>query len=173
MWKNYFLALFCLSMFACDTSTTTETAATGDKTSSEMASTKTDDKQFGETFDAGGSITYDDLLTKLVGADSIETKVTGTVNAVCQTKGCWMTIASENGGPNMRVRFKDYGFFMPKDIAGKKVVFSGKAFREITSVDELRHYAEDAGKSKVEIAAITEPEEDMKFLASGVILLDE
>ncbi len=50
---------------------------------------------------------------------------------------------------------------------------NGYAFRDVTPVDELRHYAEDAGKSKEEIAAITQPKEEMKFLASGVILLDE
>jgi hypothetical protein len=61
---------------------------------------------------------------------------------------------------------------MPKDIAGRKVTLDGYAYREVTSVDELRHYAEDEGKSKAEIEKITEPKEELKFLASGVILMD-
>ena len=89
-------------------------------------------------------------------------------------KGCWMLVASDDSNQEpVMVRFKDYGFFMPKDIAGRKVVMEGWAFREVTPVDELRHYAEDAGKSQEEIDAITEPKDEMKFLASGVLLLDE
>ena len=49
----------------------------------------------------------------------------------------------------------------------------GWAFREVTSVDELRHYAEDAGKSQEEIEAIQEPKDELKFLASGVFVMDE
>ena len=48
----------------------------------------------------------------------------------------------------------------------------GFAFKEVTPVDELRHYAEDEGMSKEEIAAITEPKEELKFMASGVLLLN-
>jgi hypothetical protein len=85
-----------------------------------------------------------------------------------------MTIASDDPDAEpIMVRFKDYGFFMPKDIAGRKVIMDGYAFVEETPVDELRHYAEDAGKSQEEIEAITEPKKETKFLASGVLLLEE
>lgn len=85
-----------------------------------------------------------------------------------------MTVVSaEEGNPEMMVRFKDYGFFMPMDIEGRTVILDGYAKKDIISVDELRHYAEDANKSAEEIAAITEPEEELGFLAHGVILLDK
>jgi hypothetical protein len=162
MLKNLFFAFVTISLiFSCG-----GTAHSGKEES------KQDGKHFGENVDKKGTITYDELLTKLSDADSIPAKVVGEVNAVCQAKGCWMTIASESGGEQMMVKFKDYGFFVPKDIAGRKVVMQGYAFREVTPVDELRHYAEDAGKSKEEIEAITEPKEEFKFLASGVLLLD-
>ena len=61
------------------------------------------------------------------------------------------------------VKFKDYGFFMPKDISGKEVILNGKAYVNEVPVDEQRHYAEDAGKSEEEIAAITEPKKDLFF----------
>ena len=73
----------------------------------------------------------------------------------------------------MMVNFKDYGFFMPKDIAGKKVVMQGFAYKELTSVDDLKHYAEDAHKSKAEIDAIKEPKSELKFMASGVIVTEK
>ena len=43
-------------------------------------------------------------------------KITGKVTEVCQEKGCWMKIERENG-EQLMVKFKDYGFFMPTDIA--------------------------------------------------------
>lgn len=127
---------------------------------------------FGEKINSEGALTYTEMLASLGKQDSLDVKVVGTVESVCQAKGCWMNIAaSEDGQPEMFVKFKDYGFFVPKDISGKQVVMQGYAFREVTSVDELRHYAEDEGKSKEEIAAITEPVEELKFMASGVIVL--
>jgi len=130
-------------------------------------------KYFGAEITNDNAISYDDLLTKLASVDSLETKVTGTVASVCQVKGCWANIISDKDpeGQKMFVKFKDYGFFLPLDCEGKKVTLRGKAYREITPVDELRHYAEDEGKSAEEIAAITEPIEELKFMADGVILM--
>ena len=104
--------------------------------------------------------------------DSIDTKMIAKVDEVCQAKGCWMKVDLENGEQVM-VKFKDYGFFMPKDIAGKEVVLNGKAFVNEVPVDEQRHYAEDAGKSAEEIAKITEPKKTFSFVADGVLLKEE
>ena len=81
-----------------------------------------------------------------------------------------MNIVSDTDTTNteMFVQFKDYGFFMPKDLSGKEVVMLGKAYREVTSVEDLKHFAEDEGKTKEEIAKITEPIKELKFMASGV-----
>ncbi len=124
----------------------------------------------GETFEAKNVIAYDDFLNQLEGKDSLRAVVRGKVESVCQVKGCWMNIVSDmEGKEEMFVKFKDYGFFMPLDLEGE-VIMNGIAYREITSVDELRHYAEDEGKSKEEIEAITEPQVELKFMASGVII---
>ena len=101
--------------------------------------------------------------------ESMNAKVTGTVESVCQAKGCWMKVKMDNG-ETMRVTFKDYGFFVPKDIAGKTVVVEGVAEKKTTPVAELRHYAEDAEKSKEEIAKITDPQNELAFVADGVIV---
>ncbi|RIA09034.1 uncharacterized protein DUF4920 [Flavobacteriaceae bacterium MAR_2010_72] len=101
--------------------------------------------------------------------DTIPTKMTAKVVEVCQAKGCWMTLTLEDGNEVM-VKFKDYGFFMPKDIAGKEVIVNGMAFVNEVPVDEQQHYAEDAGKSKEEIAAITTPKKTYSFEADGVLI---
>jgi len=104
--------------------------------------------------------------------DSINSKMIAKVDAVCQAKGCWMKLNLENGEQVM-VKFKDYGFFMPKNIAGKDVIINGLAYVNEVPVDELRHYAEDAGKSAEEIAAITSPKKTYSFEADGVLLVEE
>jgi hypothetical protein len=155
---SFFMVSFLLFCFGC-------------KNTSE--NTAGDGIHFGETIDSSGMIAYTDLLAQMAVADSVNAKVVGTVSGVCQTKGCWMNIVSDQDTTKteMFVQFKDYGFFMPKDLAGQRVVMLGKAYREVTSVDDLKHFAEDEGKSAEEIAAITEPRTELKFMASGVMIL--
>jgi Domain of unknown function (DUF4920) len=130
-------------------------------------------KNFGATMTAEGAISYDQIRSKMGDAQKMENvKVLGTVEAVCQSKGCWMSIKSLTGAPEMMVKFKDYAFFMPKDIAGKRVVMQGNVLREQTTVAQLRHLAQDEGKTADEIAKINTPREDLKFLASSVIIME-
>lgn len=132
-----------------------------------------DGKHFGNTITADDAVAYDAVMGMMANTDSISMKVVGKVKEVCLKKGCWMTLVSDQPGyPEMRVTFKDYAFFMPKDLSGKRVVVDGFARVETTSVDILRHYAEDAKKSPEEIAAITEPKREVSFEASGVLIVD-
>jgi hypothetical protein len=127
----------------------------------------------GVTYGAGttaeGYISVNDLEKKMTDK-KFEGKVSGKVVEVCQEKGCWMKLERANGEPLM-VKFKDYGFFMPKNIVGKEVVIEGTASIKETSVKQLRHYAQDAGKSKEEIEKIKKPKKDVQFVASGVLVL--
>jgi len=165
MLRYLIISCLALSLFAC------KSTPKGEVIESEAGVAKV--VSFGEKIDQKNVISYDDMLTQFGASDSLRTKVVGTVEGVCQAKGCWMNIVSDDPGkPSMFVKFKDYGFFMPKDISGKKVIMDGYAFKEVTPVDELRHYAEDEGKSQAEIDAITEPKEELKFMASGVLLLN-
>jgi hypothetical protein len=109
------------------------------------------------------------LTSKLDGKESIDLQTTGTVKEVCQAKGCWIKVDAGNG-QEMLVKFKDYAFFLPKDIVGKQVILNGKAFQKTIPVAQLQHYAEDAGKSKEEIAKITQPQASLQFEADGVLL---
>lgn len=123
----------------------------------------------GKKISEDGALPAPELVAKLGDKPEMTTKIQGTVASVCKVKGCWMEVKTADG-KTMRVTFKDYGFFVPKDIAGKQVVFEGIAQQTTTSVAELKHYAEDAGKSKAEIAKITEPEKALTFVADGVIV---
>ena len=111
--------------------------------------------------------TTSDLFNDLTAPDSLDTQMEGTITEVCQAKGCWMKVDLSDG-KEVFVRFKDYGFFVPTDSAGKEVVLNGRAFVEEMSVDDQRHYAMDKGATKEEVAKITQPKRTLRFEADGV-----
>lgn len=125
---------------------------------------------FGETIDEQDALVWGDINWAELNDDPMEVKVRGTIKAVCQAKGCWMTLNDPSGDEEIFIKFKDYGFFVPKNAAGREAVVRGTLTNTETSIEELRHYAEDEGKSAEEIAAITEPRNEYKMMADGVII---
>jgi len=167
--KNYILVLaMVLSFMACKEEQKTEVV----ETTEEMALNY---KSFGKEIIADDAIAAKSMAEHYKAmkvGDSIDSKMTAKVAEVCQAKGCWMKLDLDNGEQVM-VKFKDYGFFMPKNIAGQEVIINGKAYVNEVPVEELRHYAEDAGKTPEEIAAITESKKTYSFEADGVLLVEE
>ena len=138
----------------------------------EIKDTKNDYQFIGNELSVGEALSAEAMLEKfesLQVGDTIKAKFASTIKEVCTKKGCWMKLPLNNETEAM-VKFKDYGFFMPLDSKDKEVIVNGIAFVKVTPVEELRHYAEDAGKSKEEIAKITEPKKEFSFEASGVLL---
>jgi hypothetical protein len=126
-------------------------------------------RNFGEKVDPSGAIQMADMMKQMQSKESLVATVEGKVSSVCQAKGCWMKIETGTG-ESIRVTFKDYGFFVPKDLSGSTIIMKGVASYNVTSVEELRHYAEDAKKSKEEIEKITEPKKELVFEADGVLI---
>lgn len=125
---------------------------------------------YGDPITAEGAITVADFEKAAATVDSMSVKIQTEIQKSCGKKGCWMDVKLADGG-SMKVRFRDYGFFVPTSgLEGKEVVMQGRAKKEVTDVAMLRHYAEDAGKSKEEIAAITEPQTSWNFEADGVLI---
>jgi hypothetical protein len=126
---------------------------------------------FGDKISADKALSSEEMLAKfntLNVGDTINVKFASKINEVCSKKGCWMKLPV--GETETMVRFKDYGFFMPLDAKDREVIVEGKAFLKETSVDELKHYAEDAGKTEEEIAKITAPKKEFSFEANGVLI---
>lgn len=126
-------------------------------------------KHYGEKISETGAVAVNQLPILMKGKEKLETKLVGKIESVCQKKGCWMQMDLGNG-QKMRIKFKDYAFFVPKNAAGKTAVIEGVANKEWIDVATLKHYAEDAGKSKEEIAKITQAKEEINFEAKGVII---
>lgn len=149
--------LFSTALLACNNSTTPTTE------------NATEAAYYGEKITNENAISVDELTTAMGDKTEMPVKITGTVTDVCQKKGCWMELKTADG-KGLRITFKDYGFFMPKDCQGKTAIAEGVAKIEETSIADLQEYAKDAGKTADEIAAISTPKKELVFEASGVIL---
>lgn len=126
---------------------------------------------YGAKTTAKGAVDIAQLPAALAKKDSIgQTKVIAKVLDVCPKKGCWMKVQVDDSTTAF-VKMKDYGFFVPLDVIGKTVVLDTEAKLKTTSVNELRHYAEDAKKPQAEIDAITEPKKEIRLLANGILVL--
>jgi hypothetical protein len=118
----------------------------------------------------GEPVSINDLKGKLTN-DQYEGKVTGKVKEVCKAEGCWIKLERKDGSTVM-VRAKDHSFVMPTSIEGKTVVVEGTASVKEVTEEMRKHYAEDAGKSKKEIAKIKGSEKDVQLAAKSVMVID-
>jgi hypothetical protein len=165
MKKILLMGLGCGMLIACN-----ETPKENE-TKSEIK-TKTTAKApqfFGEKITEDGAVPTDSVKSMMGDQMELPCKLSGKIDAVCQKKGCWMELKNADG-TTMRVTFKDYGFFMPKDASGLTAIVDGIAKIEETSIADLKEYAKDDGKSADDIAKITEPQRELVFEAKGVIL---
>jgi hypothetical protein len=159
------LGLFFLGMMSCvsnENKTQDEQKTTPVKPTSSIGN-------FGESITEENAIDASKLPELLADTDSLEVKLSGNIEAVCHMTGCWMDVSLGNG-ETVYVTFKDDGFLVPMDAAGKQATISGVAKRNELSVDYLKRKAEDDGKTQEEIDAITEPAMEYSFIASGVII---
>jgi hypothetical protein len=156
MKKLLFAAAVCLSMAA--------TAQDKEKTQAAKGVV------YGEVAESKNTVSPDEISAKLVD-NKFEGQVKGKVVEVCKAEGCWIRLQKADGS-SMMVRAKDHAFLMPENIVGKTVLVDGSAMVKEVSEEMRKHYAEDAGKSKAEIAKIKGPDKDVQFSARGVKVLD-
>jgi hypothetical protein len=153
--KKYFvLALFLFSLFSANA-----------QTSEEVKKGQT----FGQKTDAADAIIVAELPAKVTSEVPVDIKIKGMVVDVCTMEGCWLKL--QTAGGKMMVKMKDHAFTVPLSLNGKEVVVEGTAKVNVTSVAELRHYAEDAGKSAQEIEAIKEPKKEIVITANGILVI--
>jgi len=153
----------CLGIFAC----------TSDKPTEKNSINIEAYESYGELFEINKLLSKEEAkkeFKKLDNGDSVKVQFKAPMNEVCVMKGCWMVLGlGEN--ETARVSFKDYGFFVPKEsVSGTEVIVNGWAHIKKTSVKDLQHLAQDAGKSQTEIELITEPEIGYSLIADGVLM---
>jgi hypothetical protein len=108
-----------------------------------------------------------DVLAEPAAFAGRDVQLRGTISEVCAKKGCWLRIADPSGGEEtVFVKFtcpiEADARLIPENAAGKPVVVQGQVVVEEMSQEQARHYAEDAGKSAEEVAAIVGPQKTIR-----------
>lgn len=164
MFRIIFIIIITYALFSCKGSGTKDGIHYGAEITEEgaigiaevLAKVDTDEEL--SDFDAGeGNI-----------VKAVATKVEGKVSEICKSSGCWLKVATEDGKEIFVDT--DHKFFVPIDIIGKSIIAEGNAYKSITSVAELQHYAKDEGLSSEDIEKITEPQSEYKIIAKGLII---
>lgn len=120
--------------------------------------------------DVSKAVSVEEMLSDFEKKEGrVEYTFEAELNEVCSKAGCWVNIDKGDGSTFM-VRFKDHFTIPPATAVGTGAYLHGEAFRDTVSVDLLKHFAEDAGKTQEEIDAITEPEFNIGFEADGITL---
>lgn len=95
---------------------------------------------FGAPFSVAAAVP----LTKAIGDAAANTVlVSGTVEAVCQKKGCWMVV--KDGNDTARVMMKDHAFAVPMDSRGKPVLVEGTLTTRTFDEAQVKHLEQDKG----------------------------
>lgn len=171
------LMMVAFFMTSCQSSDSGNTAdQKTSKKSEKAAKQKNEDEKkydtvhYGEKVEEGNALSLKAVLDSMGDKSEYRAKVKGDVTAVCQKKGCWMKMEKSDGNA-IRISFKDYGFFVPKNLTGEKVVMRGRAYYDTIPVKRRRHFARDEGKSEDEVKSITDPKIQTAFKAEGVKIL--
>jgi hypothetical protein len=93
--------------------------------------------------------------------------VRGRISDVCQKRGCWVVLSE--GDSHVRIRFKDYGFFVPKDCSGSQAYVEGRVQVETLSEEQARHYENESRDG--DPSEVHGEQRVVGFTASGLRLL--
>lgn len=128
-----------------------------------------DKVEFGpKTVDTSAAISTAELITQFEGKAEMEATFKGEISEVCSKMGCWVSIKTDD--EPFRVTFKDHFTIPTVTEPGTMAYLTGTAIQDTVSVDDQRHYLEDAEASQEEIDAITQPKYTMTFIAEGIRL---
>ena len=132
------------------------------------------------TLKKGETITRGAALAKGVAKVSIEkaletpdefagktVAVEGVIVKACEKEGCWMKMASSEGGKTVRVTFGDHAFFIPLNAAGMKVKAQGVFKTKVLPKEHVDHLIKDDGATfdnRNADGTVTE----VSFVATGV-----
>jgi hypothetical protein len=119
------------------------------------------------------SVSAGQLLKKFKELQGKTIRLYGKVEQTCAKKGCWMWVTDiKDPKQKIWVRFKDYGFFVPKKGAeGRLVVMEGIAKEVTFSVKTARHIKEDAGDFEG-AKKITKPVKMIQLTATSVMIME-
>ena len=107
--------------------------------------------------------TLGDAIAQLDELGGASVVIETEIQQVCRKKGCFFI--ARDGESVARVRFQDYGFFIPTDSAGKIVQLAGTLERVELTPEQVAHFAEDLGQPA---DAAPMPEFEIQITATAV-----
>lgn len=120
-------------------------------------------KHYGEELKGLKTQKIEKLLSKPEQFSKADCAVEGVVEKVCEKKGCWLTLKADGSSEQIRIGFKDYGFFVGKDIIGKRILAEGRVQVKELKPEQIAHLKSD-GDDNVK-------KTDVSFVASGLRLV--
>lgn len=123
---------------------------------------------YGAGVDLGAGPALKDVYAKPDDYKGKTIRLQGKIEDVCRKKGCWMVL--RDGEAEVRVKFKDYAFFVPRDSSDREVIIQGVAKAETISEEVAKHYAEEGGDPEA-AKAIKGPQTVVSFMATGAEIL--
>jgi Domain of unknown function (DUF4920) len=139
------------------------------KSNSDSSSTK---NVFGKSFEVKNPVATAEVFKQIQDGKKFSGVMEGKIVAVCQESGCWADVELP-AGQKIKVKFRDANdeeFFIDKNSKDKIIDVNGEAYMDTLSVDDLKHFAKDAGKSDAEINAIKNFQVEPTFIANGAVL---
>ncbi|MCR9205677.1 MAG: DUF4920 domain-containing protein, partial [Halobacteriovoraceae bacterium] len=79
---------------------------------------------YGEDIKSKKAVALDSVIKDFSSYKGKKIVMEAKVEKVCEAKGCWMTLQGTD--KTFRVKFKDYSFFVPMSLIGKKVWVQGE-----------------------------------------------
>jgi hypothetical protein len=140
--------------------------AADDSCADAEATTASDQTHFGQAFQLDQREPLSKVAARI--GDAEETvQVTGTVEAVCKKKGCWMEL--RDGEASAKVFTYAGKFFLPVDTAkGRKAVVEGTLKTKTMTKKLAQHLAEDQGDDP---SKVTGPVKKLVIEAKSISLL--
>ncbi|MCS6885945.1 MAG: DUF4920 domain-containing protein [Acidobacteriota bacterium] len=94
--------------------------------------------------------------------------IEGTVERLCQKKGCWVQVTAPGAKKRLRITFKDYAFFVPTDSTkGKHIKAEGELVVKTHTRSEAEHLAKEG------VTLQNNPDgtaTEIQFVATGIEL---
>lgn len=140
-----------------------EAVGCGNKPLVEAAATAAGGLHFGKTFELTDKAPLGDVAKAAKDGEERTVRVTGTIDKVCQKKGCWMVV--KDGDFEARVVMKDAAFTVPLDSTGKAAQVEGTLKVRVYTEAQAKHLAEDGGQDP---NAVTGEKKEFLLMATAV-----
>lgn len=161
--SSFFILLFCIASLVQAQETEKDYVQL-----SEPVEQTEEYRVFGSVFDDQlATVPFDSLVASPAKYDQQTIATEGEIMQVCQKKGCFFILQTEDAEQQARISFKDYSFFVPTNTAGSKVKLNGTFQVKTITEKDAKHYAEDAGKDP---SKINGPQKEYSLVATSVMI---